>query len=309
MTLKNYFKIPIELTKSVFKENDLKITFQSLIMESDTGEQITFTNRQCYFRPELNTKNVCLMLQNDGTTVEERFDYLMDEEWEVVRLSLEVLLEGKPVPYVFVKSGMEQVESMEWFGTASDLEKRILDYTEVENTVCIQGPKPDKMFGYDMNLPAYRDLIESVKEELEKCVQAGKNVVLTNGYIGGDVIGFTAAQELKQIYKEIVLVVAVPFKQLDAKWAIKDKIKYQDMIHQADVFIEIDTVPNYRYGNHGEYMKEKFIKKGDFNMDHASAFIVIKDYEDTMSGIIRKARYHGKYLKEMFYDDNALPFN
>lgn len=307
MTLKNYFKIPIELTKSVFKDNDLKITFKSLIMESDMGEQKTFTNRKFFYRPELNTKNVCLMLQNDGNSIDDRFDYLIDEEWEIVRLSLEVLIDGDTIPYVFNKWGMEQIESMEWIG-ASDLEKRFLNFEEIENTVCIQGPKPDKMFGYDMNAKGYRILIDSVKEELEKCVQAGKNVVLINGYIGGDVIGYNAAQELKKIYKEIVIVVAVPFLKLDEKWPQKDRTNYHDMIHNADAFIEIDTVPNYRYGNPGEYMKEKFIKKNDFNMDHASAFIIIKDNDETMSGMIRKAKYHGKYVREMFFDDGYLPF-
>lgn len=308
MTLKNYFKIPLVLSKSVFKDEDLNITFKSLLMESDIGERKNFVGRNFYFRPEINTKNVCLMLQNDGKSIDERFDYLIDEEWEIKELILEVLIDGNKIDYSYKQSEMEQIESMEWIGGISDLETRFLNFEEIENTVCIQGPKPDKMFGYDMNVPAYRTLIDSVKEELEKCVQAGKNIVLTNGYIGGDVIGYTAAKELQQIYKEISLVVAVPFLNLDAKWNTTSKLKYQEMIHNADAFIEIDKVPNYRYGNPGDFMKEKFLKKNDFNMDHASAFIIIKDNDNTMNSIIRSARYHGKYVSDFYFDDGYLAF-
>ncbi len=308
MTLKNYFKIPIILSKSVFKDHDLKITFKSLVMKSELGEEKTFTGRNFYFRPELNTRNVCLMIQNDGNSIDNRFDFLIDEEWEVTDLVLEVSIDGDSITYTYNKSEMEQVESIEWIGV-SDLEAKILNFEEVENTVCIQGPKPDKMFGYNMSSSQYRELIDRVKEELEKCVQAGKNIVMTNGYIGGDVIGYTAAKELKQIYNEISLVVAVPFKNLDSKWSTEAKLKYQEMIHDADCFIEIDKVPNYRYGNPGEFMKEKFMKKNDFNIDHASAFIVIKDNDSTMEGIIRSAKYHGKYVNDFYFDDGILPFN
>lgn len=308
MTLKNYFRMPLILNQIIQNETNLNIEFESLCMESEDGEKKFFTGRKIYFCPELNTRKVCLLIKNDSNSISERFDYLIDEEWNIVELSLNITVNGIPVTYTYEVSESEQVESIEWIG-ADGLEEKFLNFENVENTVCIQGPKPDKMWGYDMKDHRYRELIDNVKIELEKCVQMGKNIVLTNGYIGGDVIAYEAAKELKIIYPEIAIVVAVPFLNLDSKWAVSARNKYHEMKRNADLFIEIDKVKNYRYGNPENFMKEKFMKKNDFNMDHASAFIIIKDYDNTMNSIIRTAKYHGKYVNDFYFDDGILPFN
>lgn len=307
MTLKNYFKIPLVLNQIIQKETNLNIEFKSLGMESEDGERKIFTGRNIYFRPELNTRKVCLLIQNDGEYINERFDYLIDEEWKIFEILLNISVNGNLVAYSYDISDCEQIESIEWIGI-DGLEEKFLNFEKIENTVCIQGPKPDKMWGYDMNDHKYRELINRVKEDLEECVQMGKNIILTNGYIGGDVIGYEAAKELKTIYPEIAIVVAVPFLNLDAKWSISARNKYHEMKRDADLFIEIDKVKNYRYGNPENFMKEKFLKKNDFNIDHASAFIVIKDNDNTMNSIIRTAKHHGKYVNEFYFDDGILPF-
>lgn len=159
-----------------------------------------------------------------------------------------------------------------------------------------------------MNDPKYESLIKFIMDKLETMVQYGKNIVLTNGYIGGEMLGYEAAKRLKSYYPEIINVVAVPFLELDSKWVINSRNAYRRMMTEADIFMEIDKVEHYQYYEAEKYAKEKFIKKNDFNIDHASAFLIIDDYSNSLFSFEKRASIENKSVDKFYYDD-AVPFN
>ena len=95
----------------------------------------------------------------------------------------------------------------------------------------------------------YSKLKEIIKAELQQQILRGKDIVLTNGYIGGETIGYEVANNLKKQEKaSISNVLAVPFLNLSDKWIPETKNSFETMKKEADVFLEIDKVNNYKYG-------------------------------------------------------------
>lgn len=312
MTLKNYFRIKLELSRMILDDTLIEAKFNYISMSSDDGdEEISFQNRKTYFQPEKNTRNMYLLIQNDGTSIRDRIDYLMDEDFFIEELNLSITFnETQKISYEIKE--VEQLETVECYGEDKDIVDKILNFEEVNNTICIVGPKPDKMYGYNMKDAKYEKLVQGLMKRIEAYVQTGKNIILTNGYIGGETLGFEAGKRLKAIYPEIMNVVAVPFLNLDAKWPSQSKTQFKQMIAEADAFIEIDKVKHYTYNTPEIYAKEKFVKKNDFNLDHAGTFFLIQDYDGSLSTFRRRLDIENKFYEAEYYDfadESVFPFD
>lgn len=303
MKLENYFKIKLEI-ENVFNINDINIQFHQIIMKSEEElYPIVIENRHSVFTIDKTSSNIAfLYIENNGNEIEDRIDYLLDEEWEIQDLNITILEKNIKLPFI-IKS-FEQVLNFDFVeskGFVSDFLKK----QYINNTICILGPKPNQLFGYNMKDSKYIELKNKILEKIEPLVQSGKNIILTNGYIGGETLGFEVGLQLKQIYKEIKNVLAVPFIELDAKWIEATRKEYRQMIQKADAFIEIDKVKNYKYETPEIYAKEKLIKKNDFDVDFASIFIIINDKSNTLKSIKKQIQYANKILIEIdAFDDN-----
>ena len=296
MQLQNYFKLTLEV-QNAFNINDVNVVFNSIIMTSEEFDTpIIIINRHNIFTIEKNVSNIVyLYIQNDGKEINERIDYLLDEEWEITQLDATIIERNMKLQYVI--KNYEQVINFDYEPTtgfvADFLSKKYLD-----KTVCIVGPKPDKLYGYNMKNSKYIDLKRKITEKLEQLLQFNKNIILTNGYIGGEMLGFDVAEQLKNKYN-LTNVLAIPFKKLDGNWIPETQQYYQNMTCLADAVIEIDKVEHYRYGTPEIYTKEKFIKKNEFDIDYANTFIVINDKEDTLKSFKKHIQYCGKVLIEI----------
>lgn len=304
MKLENYFKIKLEV-QNVFNINNVDIKFNQIIMKSEEElNPIIIKNRKFVFTIDKSVSNVVFIyIQNDGNQIEERIDYLLDEEWEIQNLDITILEQNMKLPFTILN--FEQISSFD-FEDNNGLVSDFLKKQYINDTICILGPKPNNLFGFNMNDIKYAELKRKILEKVEPLIQSGKNIILTNGYIGGETLGFEVGLQLKQTYREVQNILAVPFIDLDAKWIDKTKKEYRNMIQKADGFIEIDKVKNYKYGTPEVYTKEKLIKKNDFDVDFASIFIVINDKTDTLKGIKKQIQYANKILIEIDAFEDSL---
>lgn len=296
MKLENYFKIILEI-ENVFKIKNIDIKFNQLIMKSEEEETIIFNNIHSVFTIEPTSSNIAyLYIHNNGTEIKDRIDYLLDEDWIIEKLDISVVEKNVQLPFII--KGYQQISSFDFLeekGIISDF----LNKKYVNNTICILGPKPNFLYGYNMNDIKYAYLKQKIIEKIEPLISIGKNIILTNGYIGGETIGFQVGLQMKQNYKEIQNVLAIPFLNLDKKWVAQSQLEFNEMKKKADAFIEIDKIPNYKYGESEIYIKEKLIKKNDFDVDFASIFVVINDDKDTLKSIKRQIQYNNKILIEI----------
>lgn len=293
MKYQNYFKIKLQID-NVFNIEQTEVTFNSISLRNEDEEHnININNRHFFYLVDKGFSNIIdLYIQNDGTNINERIDYLLDEDYEIVNLSL--IVKEKQINLNYKILYYEQVDSIEY--ESNGFVKEFISKKYVDNTICILGPKPPQMYGYNMDDPTYQVLENKIIDKIRPLINVGKNVILTNGYIGGETLGYNVANKLKAEYPQLINVLAVPFLNLDEKWIDKSKKTYKNMIENADAFIEIDKVNNFKYGTPEIYTKEKLIKKNDFDIEYASIFVVIDDYDDTLKSIKKAINYYGKSL-------------
>lgn len=93
---------------------------------------------------------------------------------------------------------------------------------------------------------------ETVTQQLENairnCIEDGKTTFMTGGAIGFDTLAAETVIELRKIYPDIRLVIALPCppEQQTIKWTANQKEKYNEILNLADE-VKILT-PDYTDG-------------------------------------------------------------
>lgn len=298
MKLQNYFKITLKVDKQISASlaKNIIVNFSRIKMYSEEEDRFIEIKDRKFISifDKKNPEIVYLYIQNDGTKIKDRIDYLLDEDWKIDTLFASIVLKNSFINLPYTISSYEQVFEFEYSENNSFIED-FLNKKYINKTVCILGPKPNKLYGYNMKNKQYLELKEKISNALEGQIIRGKNIVLTNGYIGGETLGYEVAKNLKNKY-DIENVLAVPFLKLEDKWVDSSKKQYYEMIKEADAFLEIDKIKNYKYGTPEIYTKEKMLKKNDFDIDFASTFIVINDNEGTLNMIKHSIEFANKEL-------------
>ncbi len=115
----------------------------------------------------------------------------------------------------------------------------------ISKTCCFTGHRPDKLYGYDLGNPKYRDLFKKVENHIIYLIESkGVNRFITGGALGFDTLAFLVVESLKDRY-EIENILAVPFKNQDVKWFQRNRELYSSMLDLADKVIEVDKEPAY----------------------------------------------------------------
>lgn len=284
----------------------IKYNFSKLEMIYDLNI-IQIANRKTLCKKE-EPDILYLYIQNDGDKLEDRIDYLFDEEYEIFKFNV-AIMEGT-LKRSFEILSYEQVEEFEL--NVDSLYDKFINNELVEETICILGPKPPSLYGYDMNNPYYKDLKTKIYNKVEDLIKVGYTTILTNGYIGTEVIGYDVAVEIKKKYPHVNNILATPFLNLSDKWVGKDKDKYRQMMNDADCFVEIDKIQYYKYGQPEVYTKEKlYTKKDDFDIDHSNIFILVnpsKENDEYMNTIKKIKKHIGVYEKPVIEIDSKITF-
>ena len=148
--------------------------------------------------------------------------------------------------------------------------------------VAFTGHRPDKLgFGYNVNSEKYNPL----KEELRKIllgIELAKGEIeeaYTGGALGFDWISFIVLESLKDTGWKGKSILAVPFKQQDAKWTEYDAETYRKMKLRADEVVYVDEVEGYQPRNNvvGAYSGAKMQLRNMYMVDHADVVIACWD--------------------------------
>ena len=98
-------------------------------------------------------------------------------------------------------------------------------------------------------------ITEKTKNEIERLIGIGVENFISGGAIGFDTLCGKLVLELKENYKNIRLIMALPCLNQDKYWSDKQKAEYKNMLEQADKIIYVSK--DYHNGcmlNRNRYM-------------------------------------------------------
>ena len=160
--------------------------------------------------------------------------------------------------------------------------------------VCVTGPRPNKLYGYNETHPGHKKLKDKLKSVLIelKCTEA-----ITGMALGTDMVFAFAVLELKREGHDIKLHCAVPHRNHTAKWDKRNKQDHDYIIKHAD------TV---KLVNDEEYKPWLLQKRNEYMVDLAEKVIAVWNESNTKGGTVNCINYAKKCKKDIIYID---PFN
>ena len=165
-------------------------------------------------------------------------------------------------------------------------------------TCCFTGHRPDKLGGYNYNTPKNLKIKEKIKDE---CINLIENfnvdTFVCGGALGFDQMAFEVFYNLKKIYPNLKLIVAIPFEKQDCKW-IKSSIDYyRNQLTQADELVYVDTLKEYSIFGYTEgiYYPAKMQKRNEYMVDISDYIITF--FDGTNGGTKNCINYWNKKKK------------
>lgn len=98
------------------------------------------------------------------------------------------------------------------------------------------GHRPNKLWGYDISQPKYKELLNLIKEQLKLCKA---DYVISGMALGFDTILALAVLELKAEGLNIKLEAALPCSNQDALWPAESKKQYSSILSRADIVTHV----------------------------------------------------------------------
>lgn len=169
--------------------------------------------------------------------------------------------------------------------------------------ICFTGHRPNKLGGYDWNSYKNIKIMQKLRKEIIKVIEANKGeeiLFICGGALGIDQMAFEICYKLKTKYNNIKLEVAIPFKNQDKNWFSKDDIKrYREQIEKADLVTYVDKLEEYKIKGYAEdvYYTAKMQKRNEYMTDNSD--IVIAVWDGSKGGTANCVRYAKKLNKEI----------
>lgn len=126
-------------------------------------------------------------------------------------------------------------------------------------TVCFTGHR--KM------LSDKSDLHNKLMTELNLCYRKGFRYFITGGAKGFDTFAAQRVIEFKKTHEDVLLIIAVPFKDQAAKFNEKDKKLYDEILEKADFYIVLSE----------EFFDGCYLRRNDYMIGHSSHIIAYWD--------------------------------
>ena len=127
--------------------------------------------------------------------------------------------------------------------------------------IAFTGHRPNRLYGYDLNNPRYKQLSKILKELLDKIDydNPGKGLKgIVGGALGFDTLAYNTLYNKKisgefPEYNSLKIEMAIPFRNQNIKWNYIDKIKYSFCLEHSDKITYVDKKDKYTVffgGNH-----------------------------------------------------------
>lgn len=298
----------------------ISIKLKSLVLENENKEIIVISNRNVEYEFIDTTSDIIFDLYIENDNVKDRIDYLLDEDFEIIQLHLDITQHYDEDLPSLVEC---KYEILSILGQVNiDFNNKLLaNLVYGENTeqgVGLIGHRPDRLYGYDLNDSRYKKLATDIAIECEELI-LNNNIkyFITGATLGAETVSFFAVEFLKKKYPNIKNIVAIPFKNVYVKWASVDKDRYHRMIDLADGVIEVDLLQDYKtpFVKDGEYHINKLSVKNDFIIDSVDNVIAVYDglNKGNTSKTLSYAKYNNKNITLINIgkrkdDSDFLPF-
>lgn len=293
---KEYYGFKCELFGENIITQRIQIKLKSLVLTNEENEKILINNRNVNYDFYSNGYSILFNLYIENYGVEDRIDYLLDEDYEITELNLDIYDVETKLYYghnIISEYGQLKINFKE------KLLAGIINCEFSDEAVALIGHRPDRLYGYNLNNPKYQELATLIADNCEKLILE-KNITyfITGGTLGGETISFFAIEFLKKKYPNIKNILAIPFKKVYVKWQPTDIERHNRMISLADGVIEVDLLNDYKVPNTkiGEYDVNKLMNKSDFIVDSVETLVAIFDgkFRGNTYHTISHAKYYNK---------------
>ena len=151
--------------------------------------------------------------------------------------------------------------------------------------ICITGHRPDKLYGYNLNDPRYKELFKLFKELLieNNCTEA-----ITGMALGADILFALAVIKLKCEGYNIKLHCAIPCRHHSDKWAYDSKVLYNYILKSAD-YVKLVSDEEYK-----PWLMQK---RNEYMVDQSDKVIAV--WDGSKSGTYNCVKYAEKQNKEI----------
>lgn len=279
---------------------DSFIKLNQIILKNEDGEIIIIKDRK--FKKDINyEKNeIFIYLENDSTEFTERIDYLIDEDFEVEKLDLDIIRNEEKLNYNF-----EFLEQMDYEIVENDFIYGLECGLFKNRTACITGLKSANLYGYNYRDKRYMNLYKKVQEQCEYLInEFGVSIFITGGKIGTEAISFFAIQNLKEKYPNILNIVALPYRKYGEtiKSYKTDYERHEKIMSQADFIFNVDEIQEYNMEvvPVGEFHALKDFRKDTFMIEKSKALIMFWDRKSTQcTNVINQAQVNGLNIIEL----------
>lgn len=132
---KDVYKVEVVIKTASVNLDNVEIKFNSLTMRNeDEEDEIVFAGRQYEVGRERCSDGVkaSIYIVNDGTTVQERMDWLIDEEYLISSINIEAtkISTGETLEYELISPFGEQTVREMKIAVSDKLEKTVTFFTD-----------------------------------------------------------------------------------------------------------------------------------------------------------------------------------
>lgn len=115
-------------------------------------------------------------------------------------------------------------------------------------SIAVTGHRPDKLWGYDLNHPKYKELESLIMKEIAKIIlehQFENPIECISGMaLGVDTIFAKAVLKMRMEAPESIrLIAAVPCIEQDKLWRGNDKTTYKNILSLSDEVVHVSKEP------------------------------------------------------------------
>lgn len=125
-------------------------------------------------------------------------------------------------------------------------------------------------FGYNEQSPLYQDFKKRLRETIEMLVLQGYRHMISGGAQGMDIMAAEAVIELKALFPDLTLEIAVPYEGQASKWSIADQERWQRCLDSADMITVIAH----------QYEKSCYFARNRYMVEQADLLLACFDGKD-----------------------------
>lgn len=293
------FNIELEEIEE-FEIPKIKVVLNEIKLDDCYGNNISKKNKDVFIERTDRQNEYLLFIEEDNEN--EYFEYLLDEEYEIVKFDVLFLINDKEIELIQFNPNCFFTEEL----IKEDFLEGLLSSTYFKNTLCLAGDKPNDMFGYNIETSNYKKLALEVSKEIEFYIKSANiSHIITGTELGFDTISFFAVEYLKQNgYPSLKNIVAIPFEKQGENWSNSDKARFERIKSKADYIIYVDEIPEYNIDlvSIGSYHQLKFNKRYFFMIDYSKVLLSYWSGKsdvvgNSLSYAIRKGRLYNNLYK------------